>query len=245
MKFFINNSNDPCFNLALEELMLERAAGEIFMLWRNAPAVIFGYNQCPEAEINLEYARERDIKTVRRITGGGAVYHDLGNINFTYISQKVDKFGDFLSFSGHALDFLRSLGLDAEHLGKNDLGIGGRKISGAAEHVAGKNILHHGTLLFDTDFDALTKVLTPPKEKLESKGIKSVRSRVANISEYVNMSREEFWAEIRRYFANLTGNKNEDYEEIVRAREAETLAEKKYRTPEWNFGGSSEFGKND
>ena len=241
MKLYINHNNDPCFNLALEELMLERASGEVFMLWRNAPAVIFGYNQDPESEIDLEYAAAHDIKTVRRITGGGTVYHDLGNVNFTYISQRVAQFGDFLSFSGDVLGFLRRLGLDAQHLGKNDLGIDGKKISGSAEHVSGGNILHHGTLLFDTDFDVLARVLTPPREKLESKGIKSVRSRVANISEYLSMSRGEFWDEICRFFSDLTGGTG-DFSEIVSPNEAEALADKKYRTREWNFGLSPRWG---
>jgi lipoate-protein ligase A len=170
------------------------------MLWRNDNAVIIGQNQVIENEIDLVYAQEHNVKIVRRITGGGAVYHDLGNINYTYIGKRVHEFGNFLAFAQPVIDFLHTLGVDAQYLGKNDLGIGDRKISGNAQALRGEYILHHGTLLFDVNVSILEKVLTPAPEKLTSKGIKSVRSRVCNISEYVDMSREKFWNRICDYF---------------------------------------------
>ena len=174
------------------------------MLWRNKSAVIVGQNQIIENEVDVPYAEANGIQIVRRMTGGGAVYHDLGNVNYTYIGRKAEKFGNFLEFALPMIEFLRSLGVDAKHIGNNDIGIedrsGVRKISGGAQAVRGEYILHHGTLLFDTDISVLEKVLTPDPAKLSSKGIKSVRSRVCNVSEYVNMTRNEFWESICAYF---------------------------------------------
>ena len=212
MKCYRNDSTDPFFNLKLEERIFNDYSGgdDFFMLWRNDNAVIIGQNQVAENEVDLKVANDYNIKIVRRITGGGAVYHDLGNVNYTYIGEKADKFGDFLVFALPVIEFLQSLGVNAQHIGNNDIGIcdetdgdgaaGARKISGNAQKVKGKYILHHGTLLFDTDVSILEKVLTPDPKKLSSKGIKSTRSRVCNISEYVNISREEFWEKICSYF---------------------------------------------
>ena len=189
-------------NLKLEEKIFKEynSNEEFFMLWRNDNAVIVGQNQVIESEVDLVYAKEHHVKIIRRITGGGAVYHDLGNVNYTYIGKKANEFGNFLAFAQPIIEFLRTLGVDARHLGKNDIGIGDRKISGNAQAVRDEYILHHGTILFDVNVSVLEKVLTPDPEKLSSKGIKSIRSRICNISEYVNMSREEFWERICTYF---------------------------------------------
>jgi len=202
MRCYRNDATDAEYNLKLEEKIFNGYNGgdDFFMLWRNQKAVIVGNNQVIENEVDLEYAARNAIQVVRRITGGGAVYHDLGNVNYTYIGKKADKFGNFLEFALPVIEFLRSIGVDARHIGKNDIGIGDRKISGNAQAVRGEYILHHGTLLFDTDISVLEKVLTPAPEKLTSKGIQSIRSRVCNISEYVNMEREEFWENICEYF---------------------------------------------
>jgi lipoate-protein ligase A len=184
-----------------EKIFREYASDEdFFMLWRNENAVIVGKNQVIEDEVDLVYAKDHDVQIVRRITGGGAVYHDLGNVNYTYIGKKAGEFGNFLAFAQPVIDFLQTLGVHARHLGKNDIGIGDRKISGNAQAVREEYILHHGTILFDINVSVLEKVLTPDPEKLRGKGIKSVRSRVCNISDYVNMSREEFWERICAYF---------------------------------------------
>ena len=197
-----NDSTDPHYNLALEERIFTDYSGDddFFMLWRNDNAVIVGQNQDIDSEVDMEYANAHGIKVVRRITGGGAVYHDMGNVNYTYIGKKANDFGNFLLFAQPVIDFLQSMGVNAQHIGKNDLGIDGKKISGNAQCVRGEYILHHGTILFDTDLTMLGKVLTPPPEKLSSKGIKSVRSRVCNISEYLPMSKDEFWEKICSYF---------------------------------------------
>ena len=209
IKVYRNSSTDAAFNIGLEERIFEEFCGddEFFMLWRNANAVIVGSNQVIENEVDLDYAKLHGISIVRRKTGGGAVYHDLGNVNYTYISKNVSEFGNFAVFAQPVIDFLQSRGVDARHIGKNDVGISDgnidRKISGTAQRVKGEYILHHGTLMFDVDIAVLERVLTPDPDKLTSKGIKSIRSRVCNISEYLPMTRDEFWEEICRHFGAL------------------------------------------
>jgi len=206
MNVYKNNSTDATYNIGLEEKIFEEydSDEEFFMLWRNAKAVIVGNNQVIENEVDLEFAKEHGISVVRRKTGGGAVYHDLGNVNYTYISKNVDEFGNFLVFAQPVIDFLQSKGVNARHIGKNDIGIFDgiidRKISGTAQRVKGEYILHHGTLMFDVDIEILEKVLTPDPKKLTVKGIKSIRSRVCNIIDYLPMTREEFWLLICNHF---------------------------------------------
>ena len=202
MRCYRNNNTDAHYNLHLEEKIFKEYSSdeEFFMLWRNDNAVIVGKNQVIENEVDVVYAQEHNIKIVQRITGGGAVYHDLGNVNYTYIGKKASEFGNFLAFAMPIIEFLHTLGVQARHLGKNDIGIGDRKISGNAQAVREEYILHHGTLLFDVDVSVMEKVLTPDTKKLNSKGIKSVRSRVCNLSEYVSMPRDEFWERICAYF---------------------------------------------
>ena len=206
MKTYKSNSTDAAFNISFEEDIFENydSDEEFFMLWRNDKAVIVGFNQVIENEVDLEFAKQHGISVVRRKTGGGAVYHDLGNVNYTYISKNVSEFGNFLVFAQPVIDFLRAHGVDACHIGKNDIGINDgtiyRKISGNAQRIKDGYILHHGTLMFDVDIEVLEKVLTPDPAKLTGKGIKSIRSRVCNISEYLPMTRTEFWDDICGYF---------------------------------------------
>ena len=237
MKFFTNNSNDPYYNLALEEYVTRTAVGEVFLLWRNGPTVVIGRNQNPNDELDVAAAREQNVNIARRMSGGGAVYHDLGNVNFSYISQNTAGFGDFMAFARPVVAFLRSLGVEAEHIGNNDIGVDGRKISGNAQYISGGNILHHGTLLFDTDLQVLSGLLTPDPAKLENKGIASVRSRVANIGEFTDMSREEFWRRINEHFSA--------YEPFTAIDEAAVreLRDSKYATDDWNFGQSPQFDR--
>ena len=215
MKCYRNDATCAHYNLALEERIFNEYSGsdDFFMLWRNKSAVIIGQNQIIANEVDESYAKANGIQVVRRMTGGGAVYHDLGNVNYTYIGKKAEKFGNFLEFAIPIIEFLLSLGVEAKHIGNNDIGIecsdtSIRKISGGAQAVRKEYILHHGTLLFDTDISVLERVLTPDPMKLSTKGIKSIRSRVCNISEYVNMTRDEFWEKICSYF-NTEGIEND------------------------------------
>ena len=185
MKYYINNSNDPAFNIALEEYCFKqlRDIDEIFLLWINEPTIVVGKYQNTIEEINTEYTREKGIHVVRRISGGGAVYHDLNNLNYTIISNKQeDKEGfNFKEFSKPIIETLAELGVKAEFTGRNDLEIDGQKFCGNAQAYIKGRVMHHGCLLFDVNFGELGNALKVSKDKIESKGVKSVRSRVTNI----------------------------------------------------------------
>ena len=158
------------------------ACDDVFMLWQNEPTVVIGKNQNAYAEVNREYTDSHGIHIARRITGGGAVYHDLGNLNYTFISVGNSEHTlDFAGFTAPIIDALASLGLSAKLSGRNDLEYEGRKFSGNAQYSHGGRVLHHGTLLFDTDLDILSSVLLVDEEKIRAKSIRSTRSRVANL----------------------------------------------------------------
>ena len=179
MRYLINNSTDPYFNLAFDEYCLENIHSEepYFFLWRNRPAVIIGLNQNAYGEVNLEYLNANGITLARRVTGGGAVYHDLQNMNYTIIGRNPSP--------QPMVDALRQLGVPAELTGRNDIFVEGRKVSGYARRVAGNQEIIHGTLMYDVDLDTLQHVLDTPASKMKVKGISSVRSHVANLKEYL------------------------------------------------------------
>ena len=237
MKFLFNPSTDAPFNLAFEELIASRFEDDAIMLWRNRNAVIVGRNQNTAAEVDADFVKAHDIQVVRRMTGGGAVYHDLGNINFT-ISVR-DRQLEPEAFARNAqvvLDALKSFGVAAEFSGRNDIVVDGRKISGSAKSVLNKRTLFHGTLLFSADLSMLTSVLTPDPEKIRSKGIKSVRSRVANLQEFLpQWDVETFLTQLTNAMLTVSGAEFVEIpEDMVCA--AEELANKKYRTWQWNYG---------
>jgi lipoate-protein ligase A len=191
MKIIYNPSIDPYFNLAAEEYFMRRAEEDIFMLWRNDRSVIIGRNQNAYAEVNVEEAENRRVKIARRLTGGGAVFHDKGNVNFSFISpQSKDKsvpMADFADFVAPVIKALASFGTDAAPGGRNDILCDGAKISGCAACSLGlpggrSATLRHGTLLFSADISEMANVLNVNRLKMESKGIASVKSRVANIA---------------------------------------------------------------
>lgn len=243
MKLLVNRSTDPAFNLALEELIASEYPDEIVMLWRNAPAIIVGRNQNTEAEINAEAVRKRNIKVVRRITGGGAVYHDLGNINYTIAAN--DRLMDNDAFARNArviTEVLHKFNIPAEFKGRNDILVDGRKISGSAKSVFTNRTLFHGTLLFDTDLSVLSSVLTPDEEKIRAKGIKSVRARVANLREYLpDWDVDTFLNELTSGLLEELGKDSVTPIPDSLIRRAEVLANEKYRTWEWNFGSITSY----
>ncbi|HPX06156.1 MAG TPA: lipoate--protein ligase family protein, partial [Tenuifilaceae bacterium] len=179
-------NTDPQFNLAAEEHVLKSFTDDVFMLWRNEPSVIVGKHQNTLAEINLDFIREKQVKVVRRLSGGGAVFHDLGNLNFTFIMNGDEgNLVDFRKFTKPILDVLLKLGIEAKFEGRNDLTIEGKKFSGNAEHVYKNRVLHHGTLLFSSQMADLSEALKVNPLKYQDKAVKSVRSRVTNISEHL------------------------------------------------------------
>ena len=180
---------DAYLNLALEEHVLRNRMGEddLLLFYVNAPAIIIGRNQNTVEEINSDVVAERGISVVRRVSGGGAVYHDLGNLNFSFMTRDVHgRFNRYDRFNGPVVDVLRALGVPAEIGGRNDIIAGGRKISGNAQFATPDRMLSHGTLLLDSNLDDVTAALRPKPGKVESKGVKSIRSRVANISEFLS-----------------------------------------------------------
>ena len=237
MQFLLNTSTDAPFNLALEELIATGCKEEFLMLWRNRSAVIVGRNQNSAAEVDSAYLRSHNIQLVRRMTGGGAVYHDLGNVNYTIAVN--DRQLDPDSFARNAsvvLEALRSFGVAAEFSGRNDIVVDGRKISGSAKTVLKDRTLFHGTLLFDSELSMLTNVLTPDPEKIRAKGIKSVRSRVANLSSFLpGWDTDFFIQKLAGELIRRTGAVKRDIPETLK-KEADALADLKYRSWEWNYG---------
>ena len=202
MKYIRLNTTDPYYNLAVEEFLFRSCEDDIFMLWQNAPSVIVGKNQNVYAETDIDYTRKNGIFTVRRITGGGAVYHDLGNINYSFITSKSRAAVlDFAYFTSPIISALSSLGIECALSGRNDLECAGRKFSGNAQAGSDDRILHHGTLLFDTDLDKMSAALKADREKLEYKAVKSHKSRVVNLSDLLQeqLTAEEFIGHIERH----------------------------------------------
>lgn len=241
-KFISSNIKDAYFNIASEEYLLKHTDGFYIYLWQNSPAVIVGNNQNTLLEVNLGYAEKYDIKVVRRLTGGGAVYHDLNNVCYTIIAPYSQGVDYYAKWTTPVIEFLNSLGVKAEFSGRNDICIDGKKISGNAQVVYKNRIMHHGTLLFDTDLSVLQNVLVENKLKIQSKGIKSVRARVTNIKSYLdeNLSCSQFFEMLCDYLRkNLTNYQftQKDVQQI------NYLVSSKYNTYDWNIG-KSPIGKN-
>jgi lipoate-protein ligase A len=208
MKYIRLKTNNPYYNLAVEEYLFRSTDDDIFMLWQNAPTVVVGKNQNVYAEVDVEHAKHHGALITRRITGGGAVYHDLGNVNYTFItSDKKAKSLDYEYFTRPIISALAMLGLKCEMSGRNDLLCEGRKFSGNAQHTANGRILHHGTLLFDTDLEDMSHVLRIDKEKLEYNAVKSHKSRVVNLKELLgaDVSVGDFIDAIERFVVSELG----------------------------------------
>lgn len=243
MRCIIDKGNDPYFNLAAEEYLLKECKEPIFRLWRNASSIIVGKNQNTAAEINSQFVREHNIPVVRRLSGGGAVFHDLGNINFTFIDKKRE--GEetsqmFARFTAPIVEALNKLGVKAYLEGRNDLLIDGKKFSGNAIAIHKDRVLQHGTLLFSASIADLSGALNARPEKFIGKGVQSTRSRVTNISEYLTkpMGVEEF---IEYIYSEISGS-NEVSEYTQQEIEAITaLRESKYATHQWNYGVSPKY----
>lgn len=237
-----NPSTDPYFNLAAEEYFIDSCKEDVFMLWRNEPAIIVGKFQNSLAEINLDYVQEKNIKVVRRQTGGGAVFHDLGNLNFTFI--ETDSNGNFQTFTEPILKVLNQLGVDARFEGRNDLTINGMKFSGNAQCVHHNRTLHHGTLLFAAEMTDLSQALKVNPLKFQDKAVKSVRKRVTNISEH--LADKSFTVmDLKNAIMQYVKSSNPDavsYELTDNDKSSiQRLVDEKYSTWEWNFGSSPRY----
>ncbi|HLR26024.1 MAG TPA: lipoate--protein ligase [Fodinibius sp.] len=245
---FIDNEGitDPSINLAMEEFALRNfdTSEDYLLFYINEPSIIIGRNQNTLEEINHEYVEENGIHVVRRRSGGGAVYHDLGNLNFSFLTKyEQGSLHNFKKFTDPVIRVLQDIGVDAELSGRNDIVVDGRKISGNAQFSTSRRMLSHGTLLLDSDLDEVVNALNVKMSKIESKGHKSVRSRVANINEFLDepLGIEEFRSLLLKGLYNYRDEfetyhlTDEEWERVYE------LREKQYGNWDWNYGKSPDF----
>ncbi len=233
MRFLTNPSTDPWYNMSFDEYCLEQYPSDdsFFYLWRNRPSVIIGLNQNAYSEVNLGYLQAHDIRLARRVTGGGAVYHDLQNLNYTVIGRDASP--------QPVVEALRSLGVPAELTGRNDIFVDGRKVSGYARRLWRDRQIIHGTLMYDVDLDTLARVLDVPGSKMAVKGIASVKSRVANLKDFLPQFRglDELQAALQEILA--AGDAGLPFDAERRAA-VQRLSDAKFSTWDWIYGQSRE-----
>ncbi|MCT8976707.1 lipoate--protein ligase [Clostridium sp. CX1] len=244
MIFIKNDNTNPAINHAVEEYVLDKFDDDCFMLWRNEPSILVGKNQNTLSEINLDYVREKNIPVIRRMSGGGTIFCDFGIIQFTFIScNRANKFADFGKFTSPVINALKKLEIEAELSGRNDLTIEGRKFSGNAQYSNKNKTLHHGSILFSPNMNNLVQALKVKPIKFEGKAVKSVASRVTNISEHLktamtviefkNFLLDSVMSEYEN--SNLYEFSDEEWEKIRK------ISSEKYETWEWNYGHSPKF----
>ncbi|SFR63411.1 lipoate-protein ligase A [Streptococcus equinus] len=246
MKYIVNKSHNPAYNIALEAYAFRelRDEDELFILWINEPTIVIGKHQNAIEEINKAYTDEHGIHVVRRLSGGGAVYHDLNNLNYTIISNKTQEGAfDFKTFSQPVIETLADLGVTATFTGRNDLEIDGKKFCGNAQAYYKGRMMHHGCLLFDVDMTVLGNALQVSKDKIESKGVKSVRARVTNILDELpeKITVQEFsdrlLDKMKESYPDMTEYVLSD-EELT---EIEKLADNQFATWDWTYGKSPDY----
>ena len=239
VQYLETHSQNPYYNLAFEEYVLcHRTQGDYLLLWQNDNTIVVGQNQNTEAEINRAFVEQHHINVVRRSTGGGAVYHDLGNLNYSFITDVGDDGISIRRFTEPVVAALRSLGLNAEASGRNDILVEGRKVSGTAQRRHGGRILHHGTLLFDANPGMVAGALNVDPEKFRSKSTKSVRSRIGNIRDFLpnDMELPAFWAYLKDALSG--GGLTPGALSAGELAEVDRLKREKYDTWEWNYSRS-------
>lgn len=239
MQFIVHSRHNPFFNLASEEYLLKNSSDSYFMLWQNEPSVIVGCHQNTAAEVDLNKTLEHTIKVARRITGGGAVYHDLGNINFSLIENSHESrntSNTYAELSLPIIETLAKLGVKAELSGRNDILVDGKKIAGCAINSWKKRTLLHGAMLFSADLNMLAKVLTPHNTKFEGKAVQSVSSRVANVQQFLAspIDASEFKQLLKNNIEKHFNCSSRDFTPIELA-EIENLCQSKFALDEWNY----------
>lgn len=238
--------NNPYLNLAAEEYFLKISNHDIFLTYRNEPSVIVGKHQNAMSEVDIHFLNAHNIVLTRRISGGGAVYHDLGNVNFSFIKNSTgDNLIDFEGFTKPIIIFLQTLGIQACLGGHNSIMVGNRKISGNAEHIYRKRVLHHGTLLFSTNLEVLAKCLYTSRERYSDSAIRSVRANVINLSDLIQepMNPSDFELNLIRHVADQL-NATPHIISATDCLEIEKLATQKYSSKQWILGYSPQYKKN-
>lgn len=242
-------SNNAWFNIASEEYLLNKyPQEELFLLYVNAPSIIVGRFQNTLAEINLDYVKENNIKVVRRLSGGGAVYHDLGNLNFSFhMPLGEEDFSDFSKFTQPVVDLLNKLGVAAKLEGRNDLLVDGKKFSGNAKLTQNGKLIQHGTILINSEMSVLASALKVNPLKFKDKAVKSNRARVTNLVDYLpeDITLEKF----KELLIQQIIDENEEPTQIHQLTEEEIsgiqkLADEKYSNWDWNFGNSPTYSFN-
>ena len=238
MLFVNNTQTDPYLNLALEEYLLRQAIDQpVLLFYINEPAVIIGRNQNTLDEIDPDYIKAQGIHVVRRLSGGGAVFHDLGNLNFSFITPGREDLHNFAKFTDPVIAVLHQLGIAAELRGKSDIFAHDRKISGNAQYVAQRSMFSHGTLLFDTDIATMLKALNPRQEPVEPRAVQSVRNFVTNIRELLAEDMDIHTFRQRLLTGLFADGPVAEYELDADDWQAVAkLADERYRTWEWNYG---------
>jgi len=232
-----NPSTDPSYNHALEEYLLKNVQEDVFMVWQNVPTILIGRNQDARCEYDADYAEEKGIRVVRRLSGGGTIYCDLKNLQYTLIAPFRDEGENpFLKFASPVVGALRQLGIDAEFTGRNDITVEGKKVSGNAQFRYENRVLHHGTLLFDVYMEAISKALRPNPIKLVNKQIQSVASRIGTLSEYVRMDVRAFMEYLKGHFMKHYGIRETYVLREDELREVLRIKRERFDSPSWNLG---------
>ncbi len=227
MKFYVSKCYDPFFNLAFEEYMMKNLEESLFLIYQNDKCVIIGKNQNPHTEAGIEFLNQNEINIVRRMSGGGAVYQDLGNFNYSFILKgHTEHLYDFKKYSEPIINLLNKFTTSPVYFsGRNDLLIDDKKFSGTAQMTHNDVLVHHGTILYNTDFSDISKILIPNNEKLKTKGVKSVRSRVANLKDY--LPKEITYEKLKKEFVKEFGTSGEFIPSFEMISKVEKLAQQK------------------
>ncbi|MBI9061064.1 MAG: lipoate--protein ligase [Marinilabiliaceae bacterium] len=239
-----SNSTDPKFNLATEEFLLKTIKEDVFFLYVNTPSIVVGKHQNTLAEINLKYVNATEISVHRRLSGGGTVYHDEGNLNFCFIlNGEKGKLVDFAKHTQPIINALNALNITAVLGKRHDVLINGKKVSGNASHVYKNRVMHHGTLLFDSELDILNQALKTNPRAFKDKAVKSVRSEVTNINSYLKaqIDFKAFSAHVYTYLLNHFSNAVTYQLNSIDRQKIQLLVDEKYSTWEWNYGYSPSY----
>lgn len=243
MLIILSKTNNPYFNIAAEEYLLKNKEEDICFLYINSDSVISGKNQNTLAEINYSYVKKENIPVIRRLSGGGTVFHDNGNINFSFITNITGKnMIDFEKYTKPIIIFLKNKGITATLGKRNELIANNKKISGTASNIHRKRVIHHGTLLFNTNLNKLEKVLLNSRDNYKDKATKSVSSQVINISEIINnpISTDDFISELNKYLIdNLSAKQYELNKEEIKA--INNLIDEKYSKDSWNYKNNPNY----